>query len=224
MIISGTMGVLLGSILWMDRVFMFQFMVSRPMIMAPLIGLVMGDVKIGFIVGASLELLWLNAPPVGAYLPNDESFCAAIAVPVAVNASLTMSDTSAAGMAILLSMPFSFVGRSLDMHIRTINEQLIPITGEVDERDVRSALRKALGRAFFYSVISIGASTLLMTTITSLIRDLLPEIILTSLSVMPFACIIIGLAALVGKDIPRRVPTGMFVLGLALVLLLTWIL
>jgi hypothetical protein len=112
----------------------------------------------------------------------------------------------------------------LDMHIRTINEQLIPITGEIDERDVRSALRKALGRSFFYSVISIGASTLLMTAIASLIRDILPEIILTSLSVMPFACIIIGLAALVGKDIPRRVPTGMFVLGLALVLLLTWIL
>jgi mannose/fructose/N-acetylgalactosamine-specific phosphotransferase system component IIC len=224
MIMSGIFGVLLGSILWMDRVFMFQFMVSRPMIMAPLIGLAMGDVKIGLFVGASLELLWLNATPVGAYLPNDESFCAAIAVPVAVTASVTMSDASAAGLAILLSMPFSFVGKSLDTYIRTINERLMPNTGEISERDVGSALRKALGRAFFYALISIGSCTLLLSAVAWLIRGYLSEIVHTALSIMPFACIVIGLAALVSKDIPRRLPTGMFVLGLALVLLLTWIL
>ena len=84
MITEGFLGVLSGSLLWMDRVYIFQLMISRPMIMGPIIGFVMGDVKIGILIGASLELLWLNAPPVGSYLPNDESFCTAVAVPVAV--------------------------------------------------------------------------------------------------------------------------------------------
>lgn len=224
MIISGMFGVMLGSILWMDRVFMFQFMVSRPIIMAPLIGLVMGDVRVGLLVGASFELLWLNAPPVGAYLPNDESFCTAVAVPVAVCASGSMSSAAAAGLSILMCIPLSFVGRLLDTHLRTINERLVPKGEEASERGVSRALRKALGRSYLYAFVSIGACALILTAATSLFSGLLPEKVLVPLSSMPAVSIVVGLAALVSKDFPRRAHTGMFILGMALVLLMTWIL
>jgi mannose/fructose/N-acetylgalactosamine-specific phosphotransferase system component IIC len=224
MIVSEILGILLGSILWMDRVFMFQFMISRPMIMAPLVGLIMGDVWIGILVGASLELIWLNAPPVGSYLPNDESFCAAVAVPVAVYAGGSMSTPSAAGFSILMSIPFSLVGRALDMHIRTVNERLIPVNGEIGEKDVGWAMKKALVRAFLFALVSIGACTATLTAVVVLLRNYLPGFILTSFSYMPFMCIIAGISVLVSKEVPRRIHIGMFILGAILILALTWIL
>lgn len=216
-------GVLIGAVLWMDRVFMFQIMVSRPLIMSSIIGLAMGDIKTGLLVGASYELLWLNAPPVGAYLPNDESFCTAVAVPAAVFAGSIMNLPVAAGLSILLGMPFSMAGRSLDMHIRTINEKLIQSKSFNGEQAVRLAMRKALLRSFFYALISIGVCSSLMAVIIFLIKGYMPVFVQTPLSYVPFICMITGLSALVTKDLPRRSPAGMLVLGIALAYLLIWI-
>jgi hypothetical protein len=44
------------------------------------------------------------------------------------------------------------------------------------------------------------------------------------LKFMPFACVIIGLAAIISKELPSKLHAGVFILGMTLVLLLTWIL
>jgi mannose/fructose/N-acetylgalactosamine-specific phosphotransferase system component IIC len=224
MILTGFLGVLAGSVLWLDRVFVFQFMVSRPMIMGPLIGLVMGDLRIGTMVGISLELLWLNAPPVGAYLPNDESFCTAVAVPVAVLAGTSTDPAVAAGLSILLCLPFAFAGRALDTRLRTMNERLLPVHGGMYEESISMAMFKAVLRAFFMAFSVICSCTLVVGSVASFIMPVLPKEILAGLPIVPFACVVIGLAALVSREIPRKSHAGMFTLGLALVLLLTWIL
>ena len=48
---------LVGGILGMDRIVM-QAMLSRPIVSAPLVGWVLGDVYTGLIVGALFELFW----------------------------------------------------------------------------------------------------------------------------------------------------------------------
>ena len=224
MITAGLAGVLAGSLLWMDRVFIFQFMVSRPLVMGPLVGFIMGDVRVGIIIGASLELLWLNAPPVGSYLPNDESFCTAVAVPVAVLAASFMEHTAAAGLSLLLSLPASIVGRYLDMRLRTFNEGLITPGAPISEKDVSGALRKAVLRAFVlaFAVISLSASCLV--AVIHAIKGFLPRAVTAPLTYVPFACIIIGLAALVSRDLPRKSHAGLFAIGMAFVLLITWML
>jgi mannose PTS system EIIC component len=224
MITEGFLGVLAGSLLWLDRVYIFQLMISRPMIMGPIIGFVMGDMKVGILIGASLELLWLNAPPVGSYLSNDESFCTAVAVPVAVIAGLSMDHAAASGLSILLSLPAALVGRSLDMRLRTLNEGLIPAGSSVMENDVSIALRKAIARAFSLAFIMISACVIILGTITFLIKAVIPDGILAALKFMPFVCVIIGLAALISKELPSKSHAGVFILGMTLVLLLTWIL
>lgn len=40
----------------------------RPIVLGPLVGLVLGDVKTGVEIGASLELLFMGAISVGAYI------------------------------------------------------------------------------------------------------------------------------------------------------------
>jgi mannose/fructose/N-acetylgalactosamine-specific phosphotransferase system component IIC len=217
-------GILVGAVLWMDRVFMFQIMVSRPLIMGFLIGLVMGDMKTGLLVGTSYELLWLNAPPVGTYLPNDESFCTAVAVPAAVFADNWMDLPAAAGIAILLGMPFSMAGRSLDMHIRTLNERLIQPVSFTGEQAVRSAMRMALLRSFAFALLSIGVCTCLAAAAIFAAQRYIPSFIQTPLTYVPFICMITGLSALVTKDLPARYPSGMLVLGIAIAYVLIWIL
>lgn len=60
-----------GGLLCLDRV-LVQTMISRPIVAAPLIGALLGDPYTGLVVGAWIELLWIDRLPIGAYvLPND---------------------------------------------------------------------------------------------------------------------------------------------------------
>lgn len=46
-------------------------MINRPIIVAPMVGLVLGDLTTGIQVGAALELIFLGAVPIGASNPPD---------------------------------------------------------------------------------------------------------------------------------------------------------
>ncbi|MGC9323711.1 MAG: PTS sugar transporter subunit IIC [Desulfomonilia bacterium] len=214
----------IGSLLWLDRVFMFQVLVSRPIVMAPLLGLIMGNIHIGLLVGASLELLWLNAPPVGAYLPSDDSYCAAVSVPVAVYSAAYVNDLSAAGFALVLCLPFSLLGRTVDTHIRSLNETLLPQDLSNMESLIGKAMLTALIRAYTYALLSMVGSVCLGIAIVWAAKDILPAPVFTACSFMPFASIVIGIAGLLAKDIPSGRQTGLFVLGMSVVVIVTWIL
>ena len=45
--------------------------IQRPIVLGPLVGLVLGDLETGLIIGANLELLFMGAISVGAYIPPD---------------------------------------------------------------------------------------------------------------------------------------------------------
>jgi len=223
MITAVIASILVGSLIWLDRAFVFQSMISRPVVLSPLLGIILGNVQAGLLVGASLELLWLNAPPVGAYLPNDETFSAIVATPAAVLACSSMSEMSAVGLALVLSVPFSLLGRALDMHLRTINQELLQ-DGMVNvEKKIVFIMKKALARSYLYALISIGASVALLSAAVHMVSSVLPGFLLSALSYVPLISIIIGLAGLTSKDLPGWPRAGVFVLGMAVVLMLTWI-
>lgn len=61
---------LIGALGVMD----FQFgslYINRPIVLGPLVGLVLGDVTQGLIIGANLELFFMGAVSIGAYIPPD---------------------------------------------------------------------------------------------------------------------------------------------------------
>ncbi len=224
MILSIFLAAAVGALLWLDRVYIFQFLVSRPIILSPIVGLSMGDVSTGLIVGASLELLWLNAPPVGAYLPNDESFCAAVATPAAVFASLSMNHAAAAGLALVVCLPFALLGRAIDTWIRTMNESLLPRDIEDIERTVSRSMAKALMRSYIIVFAALLVITGMFSVMIPLISSRLPAFIISTLGFMPTVSIIIGLAGLVAKDFPRLSRAGLFILGMIIVLTISWVL
>ena len=46
-------------------------LLSRPLVLGPLVGLVLGDMHQGIIIGASLELIFMGNIKVGAAIPPD---------------------------------------------------------------------------------------------------------------------------------------------------------
>lgn len=47
------------------------FYIHRPLVLGTLVGLVLGDIKQGIMIGATLELMWLGVVAVGGYTPPD---------------------------------------------------------------------------------------------------------------------------------------------------------
>ena len=62
---------LLLGLLSLDVTAIGQFMVSRPIVVGPLVGLVTGHPELGLTLGALTELLWIADVPVGSHLPMD---------------------------------------------------------------------------------------------------------------------------------------------------------
>ena len=95
-----------------------SMMYNRPIIMGPLVGLVLGDIRTGIMTGATLELIWLGAFPVGASCPpemvsgsiigtsfviksgGDPGAAVALAVPVATLVLMIKS-----GLRVLITSP-----------------------------------------------------------------------------------------------------------------------
>lgn len=59
-------------------------MANRPIIVSPLVGLVLGDLTAGIVIGATLELIFLGAVPIGASNPPDMTSGAIIGTSFAI--------------------------------------------------------------------------------------------------------------------------------------------
>lgn len=110
----------LGAIFWLDRFQLFQLMLSRPIVAAPVIGWALGDPLSGFASGLLYEVLWLERPPVGGYIPPDSTFAsvATAAVSALVRSHVSAPLTSVVFLTFLCLFPISFVGAKLDFFIR----------------------------------------------------------------------------------------------------------
>ena len=80
-----------GGLLCLDRVFI-QAMISRPVIIAPVIGLILGNPYAGLIIGAILELFWIDRIPIGTYIPPNDSIAAVVATSTAILAGQALGD------------------------------------------------------------------------------------------------------------------------------------
>ena len=103
---------LAGGLIGLDRTAAGQFMISQPIVAAPLAGWLLGDAAAGLVIGAMLELIWVLDMPVGGFVPADATVSAVTATAVAV---LTCPDgvpRSVLGFSILLSVgtvPFTMM-------------------------------------------------------------------------------------------------------------------
>lgn len=96
-----------------------QTMISRPLVVGTVIGLILGDVKTGLFIGASIEMIYLGTIAVGAAVPPDATAAAAIATALGI---LSGIDSK---VAVTLAIPVAMAAQMLQMFIWTINSGIM---------------------------------------------------------------------------------------------------
>jgi len=142
-----------GGILCLDRVFV-QLMVSRPIVAAPLIGLILGDPYTGLIAGAFMELFWIDRLTIGAYIPPNDTIAAILIAAASIETGRLLGGVSQGliALAFLLFLPFGLLAQTMDCRIIRGNETAArKALGDARRGDFRS-----VGRGHLHSVLKAG--------------------------------------------------------------------
>lgn len=84
--------------------------IHRPLITGPVVGLIMGDMQIGLIAGATLELAWLGLVPNAGAQPPDVTMGTIAAVAFAVMTGQSPEVAMGVGMPIAVLMQMLVIG------------------------------------------------------------------------------------------------------------------
>ncbi len=121
-LLAGGVSILVG----LDRTAAMQFMISRPIVAAPLTGLLLGDFWLGLRAGMLLEFLWLGRLPVGAAIPPDDTQIAVGGTALAVvMGAWSGGDSPMLFLCLLVALPLGKAGQLFDRWARLGNGWLL---------------------------------------------------------------------------------------------------
>jgi mannose/fructose/N-acetylgalactosamine-specific phosphotransferase system component IIC len=113
-----------GAFIGLDRTAVGQFMISQPIVAAPLAGWMLGDATTGLLIGTTLELVWLLDMPVGAFVPADSTVASVVATAAAIGGSSGTVQLATIGFSLLLSLVLAPVTMMADQVARQFNARL----------------------------------------------------------------------------------------------------
>jgi PTS system mannose-specific IIC component len=140
---------IVGGILCLDRIFA-QVLISRPIVAAPVIGLILGDPYTGLIAGMFIELLWIDRLPIGTcILPND-TIAAVLIAASSIESGLILGHLSQGliASAVLVFIPLAFLAQKMELWVIKANERLArnAVSGAAHS-DIRSVSRNQIRAA-----------------------------------------------------------------------------
>ncbi len=195
----------LDSMIWL-------VMISRPIIVAPLIGYIAGDLMVGLRIGVLLELIWLNVLPLGAAIPSDTSAASALAPALATlplrNLSEHMQDDLIM-LAILCAILLGIIFKRFNIFLCKFNIKLAHMADNYAQEGSISKIeymnRIGILLVFLKNLIFYFLSIITGITIVSWLAIILHPIILKgleiSLSLMP----VLGFAVALTTFSERRI-------------------
>lgn len=158
--------------LCLDRV-LIQAMLTRPVVAAPLIGLILDDPYTGLVVGALLELFWIDRVPIGAYIPPNDTLAAILISASTIMAGQNLGELppSLIGLAVLILLPLGILAQRLDLSIVRSNENLaraaLVHVEACDDKAVSRHHLKAIARVWLLStgfiLLALPLSVLALT-------------------------------------------------------------
>lgn len=124
---TAALAALVGGLAAVERKGALQLMLSRPIVLAPLLGWALGDPRGGLMLGVPLELIFLGGVNLGGSLPDNETLLAAALTSAVVPAGIvagTGVDPPLAALGLALLYPLAVAGRRLDRASETHNTLL----------------------------------------------------------------------------------------------------
>lgn len=93
--------------------------INRPIVLGPLVGLILGDLPSGLIIGANLELFFMGAVSIGAYVPPDSIVGGILATAFAI------STGNGIEAAIALAMPIGLISLAVGNFLNIFNSIIL---------------------------------------------------------------------------------------------------
>jgi mannose PTS system EIIC component len=188
-----------GGLLCLDRVFI-QAMISRPIIIAPVIGIILGNPYAGLIIGAILELLWIDRLPVGIYIPPNDSIAAAFAASMAMLAGQALGEVTKEMMAlsILIAIPFGIMAKKIDVKIvesnNLLSDQALEAARALDIRAIERKTYLGLAKVSIFYIVLLFILQLIFIPALIWIYPKLPAEINVLLSLTYYFLPLLGIA------------------------------
>lgn len=108
------LGVLAG-FAYFSRRFLGELYLERPIVLAPLAGLIMGDFQTGLLIGGSLELVFMGVTAIGGGVQPNMPIGAVLATAFSISAGLSIEE------AVLLAIPSSLLGSFFELLAKTFS-------------------------------------------------------------------------------------------------------
>lgn len=192
----------------------------RPLLIAPLVGIILGDLQAGLAIGATLEIMWMGIGNVGAYMAPDIVTGSLISTALAIMSRNGASLEATVATAVTLAVPTALLAQQLLVLIETVNVSLNSWAHRLAENaDVKGtkwliyppAIMTGLARALpTFIALQFGAGAI------QTLVDSLPAFVIDGLSTAGKIIPAVGIALLMMSMI-KRVEMWMFlVLGFVL--------
>ena len=215
--------VLCGAFLCLDRI-AFQTMVSRPIIMATAVAWIMGNPLAGILIGALLELFWLDKLPLGTYTPPNDSL---VAILTAITATVLIkemghlsSPQAIIAFSLLVYIPVGWFAPKAEYIWKNFNERfsdkLLTELDSSQEQFSQIRVFPSLLRYFFYSLALIITGLGVGFLLIPFLFFLLPSFGHTALTLTYYLFPLIGIAATITTTQNKKVLlyfSGIFILA-----------
>ena len=188
-----------GGLICLDRVFI-QAMISRPVVIAPLIGLIFNNLYAGLIIGAFIELIWIDRIPVGTYIPPNDSIVAVVATSTAILAGQKLGGefTQLIALSILMAIPCGIIAKKADTLIiksnDSLSDQALEDAKKSDIRAIEKKVYLGLIKVFLFDVLYLLVIQTIFVNLLIWVYPKLPAPILSTLSLMYYFLPLLGIA------------------------------
>lgn len=114
---------LVGGITCLDRT-LVQVMMSRPIVVGPIIGLILNNPYTGLLIGAFVELFWIDRSHIGVSVPPNDTVVAILITgsSIIVGNKLGAQSSELVAFSVLLFMPFGILGQKIDVWLLQLND------------------------------------------------------------------------------------------------------
>lgn len=211
------LGLLGGIGIWDSRVGE-MWMIDRPLVLGPLVGLILGDFTTGIVVGGSLELIMMGVVGIGSATPPDTVSGTILATAFAIVSKL---DVSAA---VALALPIASLGQVVGILVRTANGFFVHMADKAAEEADFGGIDRALwGGAFlffiaYFLLVFLGAY--LGSSVISAFVKMIPKFVTNGLNAASGMLPALGIAILMQLLFDKK-NAAFFFIGWALTALLS---
>lgn len=219
---------LIAGFLWLDRYQLFQLLLSRPIISAPLTGLILGDIGAGCSIGLMYELLWLRRPPVGGYIAPDTTLASisATAISIQLMGKFPMNVLATGCLSFFITYPLTIIASRVDGVFRIILGRVALMAEAAILNDQEKSLVSYMATGLVLGFISAFLMVTIYVTLgfhaLGWLAQFVPQSYYNLLDIGFYSIVMIGICDLI-VGFTKTYQLRIFVIGLILSISLCYI-